>query len=163
MFNIEISFDELNRLEEALVQLKDQMEAQLAESMQEAETYVHEQMAVEPEPMSFPPSEVHWDSPKQRVAYHATDGFGGGDPYRRAGRLDAALQNTAPVIQPGLAHGSVVAIEDFVKYVIGNANTQSNIHKGRFETINQIGTRVREGVVEIFQKGVNRVVSQFKI
>lgn len=50
---------------------------------------VKERMAVAGKPISYP---VQWDSEKQRRAFFATDGFGGGIPYQRKGRYEASFQ-----------------------------------------------------------------------
>ena len=168
MFQIDIDFSELNKLEQALVQLKEQMDVAMFEAMGEAEAVVHEEMVVHPQSIPYEPgnSSVHWDSPKQRAAYHATDGFFNGIPYPRVGALNSALQEATPTKTPDAFHGGVFAIEDWVKYVIGEKGVQSKIHAERAEpwrSVSVIGAEVRPRVVEIFQRAVNRVVESFKI
>jgi hypothetical protein len=164
MFDIRVEAEQLQGFLEALEQFPAQLDAKLAQAMEKAEEFVHEQLAIEPDPIPFPPSNVNWDSPKQRRAYHATGGFGGGDPYTRAGKLDSTLENAPIEVSPGMIHGAVFSPEEWVMFVIGNSegNNQSTIHQGRWPTIPETGKRIDSDVVAIFQEAVSQAVQEFK-
>lgn len=58
-----------------------------------------------------PPATVHypivWTSEKQRRAYYASDGFGGGIPYKRTG----ALQRNSQLIAAQTSDGGLVILQ----------------------------------------------------
>lgn len=163
MFDIQINATQLDDFLKAMEQFPQKVDETMSEAMVQAEELVHEEIIVHPDPIPYPPSNVHWDSPKQRIAYHLSDGFGYGIPYPRQGNLDSALQNTPVEITPGLIHGSVMSIEEWVKYVLGGQATQSSIHAGRWRNIEKIRDDVRGRVVDTFQSAVSRLVSGFKV
>ena len=51
----------------------------------ETATNVKVRMAESGQPVTYP---IQWDSERQRRAYFATNGFGGGIPYRRTGAYE---------------------------------------------------------------------------
>ena len=163
MFEINIDSSQLDNFILAMEKFPEKIEATMSEAMTIAEQTVHEEMIVHPDPIPYPPSNVKWDSRKQQIAFHLTDGFGGGDPYMRQGNLDSALQNTPVQVTPGLVHGSVMSIEEWTRFLLGGVGTQSNIHQGRWRNIEKIRDDVKDRVVDTFQSAVNKLVGEFKV
>lgn len=60
-----------------------------------------------------------WASEKQRIAFFATNGFGGGIPHRRTGRLPAGWQMDARV-QGVTIHAEIKNTEKGAPYVYGS-------------------------------------------
>lgn len=171
MLGISIDATELEQFAKAIELFPERVEQALAQAMPEAEEIVHTEMIEHPAEIPAPVdgiTNVNWASKRQRSAYHYTQGFGHGDPelgdkYIGQGLLDGALQNTPTEIAPGLVKGSVVSIEYWVKYVIGEAKDQSPIHEGRWSNLSQIRNRVAVPVVNVFRKSINQLVESFKI
>lgn len=158
---IEISVDstELENFVAAMQQFPEKLNEGLVEAVKEGEDLGFLTLTEHPDPIPFPPSQVNWDSPTQRAAFHYTHGFGGGDPYVRQGALANALEESTPEVTPELVSGKVFAIEDWVKYVIGS-KSQSDIHKGRWETDEQKASKIKPQFIEIVQRWVNRVIAE---
>lgn len=90
---------------------------------------------------AYPPSprRVHWDSEKQRRAYFASNGFGGGIPYTRTGRYGKGWRITKTGVgtkQSGYTLSNTVSSRGrlYAKYISGDAQGegQSRIHRGRW-------------------------------
>lgn len=83
-------------------------------------------------PAPKPKYPINWDSVRQKIAFFATDGFGGGIPYvrRASGGMAKKWRLTAKKIGWKLAN-----IARGAKYVFGDSGggSQSNIHKGRWK------------------------------
>ncbi len=93
--------------------------------------------------ISYP---VKWDSEKQRRAYFATDGFGGGIPTQRSGRYEAAWDIRRNPSPDRAREGySLYNKLDWAQYVGGNAygDRQSRIHRDRW---NKLAAAVRKAV-----------------
>lgn len=73
---------------------------------------------------------IDWDSEKQKRAFFATNGFGGGIPYRRKGKLERAWVLTS------MENGYRLANEEsgafFVWGDLYKRKSQSRIHAGRW-------------------------------
>jgi hypothetical protein len=80
-------------------------------------------------PGSRPTYPINWDSEKQRRAFFATKGFGGGIPYARTGRYENAWRISRSGSGFVLENPSPQSI-----YISGdeNARGQSRIHRGRW-------------------------------
>ncbi len=159
MFEVTIQLGELEAFQQALTAMPARVEEVLISTMREAEDIGLLALTVHPESMPFPPSEVKWDSPTQRAAYHWTHGFGGGDPYQRKGALNNALEESDPTSSGGLTEGKVYAVEDWVKYVIGSKD-QSDIHIGRWKTDETVAGEIRPEIVELFSNNLLRAVQE---
>lgn len=158
---IEISVDstELENFVAAMERFPEKLNEGLVEAVKEGEDLGFLTLTEHPDPIPFPPSQVNWESEKQRRAFHMTNGFGGGDPYERQGKLINALEESTPEVTPGLVSGKVYAVEEWVKFVIGSAY-QSTIHAGRWATDRQVAGQIRPQFLEIVQKWVNRVLAE---
>lgn len=77
--------------------------------------------------LSYTPPRYHgkriWTSIRQQKAYFATNGFGGGIPYKRTGKLSASWKVFA-VVSPGGVAVRVVNPVKSAKYVVGNIYTR---------------------------------------
>jgi hypothetical protein len=73
---------------------------------------------------------INWASDKQRRAFFASNGFGGGIPYRRSNRYPSGWK----VVQKGDTGYTVINEESAAQWVAGNAygQRQSSIHAGRW-------------------------------
>lgn len=75
-----------------------------------------DELQKEPSKPKYP---IRWKSERQRRAFFATNGFGGGIPYRRTGRLAANWKVRIVFDQAG---GSISAVNDtpYANYVQGD-------------------------------------------
>jgi hypothetical protein len=111
---------------------------------------INEQMQVEGKPPTYP---IQWDSDKQRRAFFATNGFGGGIPHVRKGAYIAGWK------QQTIRGGYQVANKlRYAGYIAGDLQgmRQSRIHKGRWA----IFRRVVDRALKLAPK---QVVSELKI
>lgn len=83
---------------------------------------------------------IRWDSDKQRKAFFATDGFGGGIPTQRSGKTPAGWKiiktDAGYDITNPLAHA---------KYLYGTARSKkkiSSIHKGTYPVFAEVWERI---------------------
>lgn len=78
---------------------------------------------------------VKWDSERQRRAYFATDGFGHGIPYRRAGKLSDSWKIVSTVATKNRVGYTIGSNLGYAKYVQGDAKgaRQSSIHRNRWQ------------------------------
>lgn len=93
----------------------------------------------------YPPSprRVRWDSEKQRAAFFATNGFGGGIPYQRTGTYGRSWYiRRNPRSARVMAGYSLMSNAEqrgkrYSKYVGGDAygTSQSNIHANRWAKV----------------------------
>jgi len=81
-------------------------------------------------PITYP---VQWDSEKQRRAFFSTNGFGRGIPTKRTGAYLAARSITA--VENGYLMRNTAP---YAMFVSGGSygNTQSRIHRGRWNKLN---------------------------
>lgn len=80
---------------------------------------------------------IQWDSERQRRAFFASNGFGGGIPYHRTGGYGRAWQiRRNPGVRVMAGYSMVNALES-AQYIGGNAygQRQSNIHRGRWPIV----------------------------
>lgn len=93
----------------------------------------------------YPPSprRVRWDSEKQKRAYFATNGFGGGIPYVRTGTYGRSWyirrnpRNARAMAGYSLISNAEQRGRRYSKYVGGDAygNSQSRIHQNRWAKV----------------------------
>jgi len=78
---------------------------------------------------------IQWDSEKQRRAYFATDGFGGGIPSQRTGSYTSGW-----TIEPVANGYRLENLSNHAKYVGGDAYgvVHSGIHKGRWDNLRDV-------------------------
>lgn len=85
------------------------------------------------EPGSPSASPVQWDSDKQRAAFFASDGFGGGIPYNRTGAYERSWTvERQPLGAHLFAPSPAAAIGGFP------AGWQSRIHRGRWNNLTRV-------------------------
>jgi hypothetical protein len=111
---------------------------------------VAETMQVEGKPPTYP---IQWDSPKQRRAFFATNGFGGGIPHIRRGEYVAAWKQQT--IRGGYQVANKLRHAGFIAGDI-QGKRQSRIHKGRWPIFRKIVDRA----LKLIPK---QVVSDLKI
>ncbi len=93
----------------------------------------------------YPPSprKVRWDSERQRAAYFATNGFGGGIPYQRTGtygkswRIRRNPRSARVMAGYSLIGDATQRGRAYAKYVGGDAygTSQSRIHGNRWAKV----------------------------
>ncbi len=84
---------------------------------------------------------INWDSERQRRAYFATGGFGGGIPSHRTGAYEHSWRVQENPSNDRARYGySLFSNVAYAKYVSGNAYGygQSSIHAGRWDNLAQI-------------------------
>ena len=90
----------------------------------ETATRVKERMAVPGKPVTYP---VQWDSPRQRKAFFATEGFGHGIPYERRQHYELSWRvERHPLGSRAFAPHPAGAIGGMP------SGWQSRIHRGRW-------------------------------
>jgi hypothetical protein len=159
MFSIVINQEELIGLQQALYEFPSQIEEALVEAMDEAEDVVQGNVSEYAPPPDYP---INWSSAKQRAAFFASNGFGGGIPHQRNGAFPDSWDKIAITATPGLIRGGVYSIEDWVKWVVDPVH-QSSIHEGRWPTLPETTEEVRPEVVRVFQDTVSRAVASFRV
>lgn len=112
------------------------------------------------EPGQKPSYPIQWDSERQRRAFFATDGFGGGIPHRRTGEYENSFK--IEQLPDGVKFFSDSAALPFVG---GNAFglVRSGIHKGRWQllqTVLQDGfSRLKDAHVKATQNAIQDALS----
>jgi len=94
-------------------------------------------------PITYP---VQWDTPKQKRAFFATNGFGKGIPTRRSGTYQKAWQLRAVQRSPANVGYDVGNPLAHARHIGGRSTGggQSKIHKGRWPLFKrQVGIVVR--------------------
>ena len=95
---------------------------------------------------SYPPAWVKWDSAKQRRAFFATDGFGGGIPYKRKGTYEAnwKIEKSPAGSRPASEGYHLVNSLEYAKFIGGTARgaRQSRIHKDRWNVFRKVADRI---------------------
>ena len=103
------------------------------------------------EPAPRPSYPIRWDSVRQRKAFFATDGFGGGIPHRRTGRYQKgwtisktgngySLENTMP--------GAEYVGGDFMGAM------QSRIHQSRWPIANEVLADELDGLPQEIENNI---------
>lgn len=121
----EASTEEMRRLSERINIERQAASMGIALDMQEA-------MSKPGEPSTSP---VKWDSERQRRAYYATNGFGGGIPYRRTGDYENSFK-----IEP-LPNGVRFYSDSSALPFVGGSPfglVRSGIHKGRWQLLQPV-------------------------
>ena len=102
-------------------------------------------------PPTYP---IQWDTPKQRRAFFASDGFGRGIPTKQTGEYTKGWQVIKQV--DGYDVGNPLAHS---KYIGGSARSkrrQSKIHRGRWPLL----VEVKDKVISKLPKAVKRVLKE---
>lgn len=105
-------------------------------SFKNATKKIADKMNVAGKPPTYP---IQWDSPKQRRAFFATNGFGGGIPHVRTGAYIAAWE------QKTIRGGYQVAnMKRYAGYIAGDimGKRQSRIHRGRWPVFRKVVDRI---------------------
>ena len=88
MFTIEIDLTELEGFTQAFAAIPEKVTEVLVATTKEAEDIAYLNLTPYPES----PGVVNWDSEKQKRAFFATDGFGGGIPHERQGAFPNSFE-----------------------------------------------------------------------
>lgn len=107
-------------------------------------------------PITYP---VDWDSVRQMIAFFASNGFGGGIPYRRRNRYEKGWQLRP--LPAGVDLGNTERSARFIGGLPSGADLspgkkQSNIHKGRYRLL-------RPTVDEETQQLIQEVIDRLRI
>ncbi len=92
-------------------------------------------------PVRYP---IHWDSPKQRRAYFATEGFGKGIPYQRTDGYVNAWQSKAiagGTQAENIGHQALMLAGSPSGNIVGSkvtASGQSHIHAGHWQLVKPV-------------------------
>lgn len=115
---------------------------------------VQKRMSESGKPVTYP---VQWDSIRQRQAFFASNGFGGGIPYRRRGTYEQGWQIRK------LPHGSELSNRARSARFIGGlpsgrdlspGKKQSSIHRGRYRLLRPT---VDEEIKHLHQDVIDRL------
>ncbi len=124
--------------------------AKIAEARQAATIVIAQDMQkTMRQPGESPTHPIQWDSPKQRSAFFATNGFGGGIPHKRTGEYEKSFKIEA--IGSGVKFYSDSPALPFVG---GNAFglVRSGIHTGRWVLLQ---TAVQDGLSRMKQAHID--------
>lgn len=156
MFEVTIDLSQLENFQNALVNLPERVQSVLVETMKEAEDIGLLALTAYPESPTPP---INWDSEKQRRAFWATNGFGGGIPHERQGALPGSFEESEVMASAGLVEGKVFSPEQWVEHVM-SPRLQSAIHAGRWSTDSEIGQRITPEIVKLFSDALLRAVQE---
>jgi hypothetical protein len=100
---------------------------------------------------------IQWDSKKQKRAFFATKGFGGGIPHKRRGAYIAAWKSKA--IRGGY---SAFNNKKYAGFIAGDFKKkgQSRIHKGRWPLIGKVVESILKVLPRQTQKEVRNALSR---
>ncbi len=151
MVEILFDFESVRLFEQAWNAAPDLFDSMLLEVGRQAVDVLHADIAVYPSVPSYP---INWDSGRQRRAFFATNGFGGGIPHVRNGGLPRSWQKDVQLVTSGNVRG--VAGQVFTnlpgaKYV-QDADYQSRIHEGRWQTVQSVLLQDAPEVTELFRQ-----------
>jgi hypothetical protein len=140
----------LKATQRALLRIVPDAEKALLSDLGETSELIAEQMQ---EPAPEPTYPINWDSPKQRAAFFATNGFGGGIPHVRTGRYVGGWKSSP--IKNGF---KTYNLKKYAGYIAGDhfGKRQSRIHENRWNLflaaadkfINLLPKKVLSGVRE---------------
>ena len=101
---------------------------------------------------------IDWDSEKQRRAYFATDGFGGGIPYRRTGAMPAGWE----IVRVDPNGYRMENNQDNAVYVYGDYSgaRQSKIHRGRHPIFQEVLENEIQGLPEEIEQFIGYYARQ---
>ena len=155
--SVSFQIENAGKVRAALEKLRLAAPKATAEEMQTALTKAAGELSSEPSKPSYP---VNWDSNKQRMAFFATKGFGGGIPYARTGRISKQwiIQNNTSSVR--LSNKAPQAV-----YVYGTweSTKQSRIHKGRWPVFQIVVKKyigsTGEKLVNPIQRAITRLIN----
>lgn len=163
MFEITISgIEDLENFANALENFPQLLNEELVQGMKEAEDTAYLELSDYPPEPTYP---IHWDSAKQRRAFFATNGFGGGIPHERTGDFGRQWEEAPIEVSPEMISGKVYQLEEWMHHVTGDnqGRAQSRIHQTRWDTIPQTGEKVKPRVIEILNAAVRRAAERFRV
>lgn len=111
-------------------------------------------------PGKKPTYPIPWDSLKQKRAFFATDGFGGGIPYKRTGKIVAGWS----IVKLDDGYRLINQV-DGVKYVVGDAygQSQSRIHQGRWEVYRDVVEQELEPLPQQVRQEISMVAKRLNL
>lgn len=124
----------------AIKKFGDQAPKVVRATFKQASQNIAEKMQVPGKPITYP---VKWDSDKQRRAFFATNGFGGGIPHVRQNVYVGAWQ------QKTIRGGYQVSNKlKYAGYIAGDiyGNRQSRIHRGRWPVFRRVVDKALKGI-----------------
>lgn len=105
-------------------------------------------------PGTKPTYPIQWDTPKQRRAFFASDGFGRGIPTRRSNEYTKAWQVIKR--EDGYDVGNPLAHSKYIGGTARSTRRQSKIHRGRWNLFKV----VKDKVIKRLPKTVKRVLKE---
>lgn len=106
---------------------------------------------------------IKWDSPKQRRAFFATDGFGGGIPHKRTGDYQRAWKVIPVQGSPADVGYDVGNPLVHSKYISGTARSvrrQSRIHRGRWNLFKVVKDKVISALPKKVRESLQQIARQ---
>jgi hypothetical protein len=110
------------------------------------------------EPGAQPTSPIRWDSPRQRAAFFASNGFGGGIPHKRTGEYTGGWK--IEILPDGVKMYNTTQAAPFVG---GNpfGTVYSGIHVGRWNNWGQVGAEEMKRLPDLLQQADRNSVQAF--
>lgn len=135
--------------QEALRRLQERIIAFNAEAKEQS---IEEVIDVVGKPGEKPEYPIKWDSVKQRKAFFATHGFGGGIPYKRTG----AYVNAFAASDVDDSAWRLTNDNPYARYVGGDSdgNRYSRIHLGRWPLVRAVVNYVVNKFVEELERKI---------
>lgn len=111
-------------------------------------------------PGKKPTYPIPWDSPKQKDAFFATDGFGHGIPTQRTGAHVAGW--SIEKLDTGYR---IINQKEGTKYIYGDAygTSQSRIHEGRWEVYRDVTDEEVAKLPDEVSKEINMVAKRLNL
>lgn len=154
-FEVEINLDELLAFQQALDVLPERVQEVTVETMREVEDMAYLELSEYGEPPTYP---IPWVSERQKRAFFASNGFGGGIPHERNGALPDSFEEAEVMASAGLVEGKVYSVAEWAHFVMGK--DQSPIHQGRWRTDEQIAVEITPEVRELFASNYLRAIQE---
>jgi len=136
---MQVKWRGLKELKQGLGALRHRLFPGAVEVIHKTAGEIRKEMAVPGKPPTYP---IPWDSPKQRRAFFATNGFGRGIPTKRTDEYVNAWKvikhETGADVGNPLAHAGYIGGRASGKPIGANGKLQSNIHRGRWPLFRKV-------------------------
>lgn len=109
-------------------------------------------------PGSKPIYPIQWDTPRQRRAFFATDGFGRGIPTKRSKEYIRGWQVIKR--EDGYDVGNPLAHAKYIGGTARSTSRQSKIHRGRWNLFKVVKDKVLKGLPKTVKRVLKEIARQ---
>lgn len=109
-------------------------------------------------PGAKPSGPIQWDSPKQRQAFFASEGFGAGIPTKRNSEYIRGWQVIRS--ENGYDVGNPLAHAKFIGGTARSTRRQSRIHRGRWNLFKVVKDKILAGLPKAVRESLQTIARQ---